>query len=63
MEKRDYFKPGVTVVEIDSEDVLVNKTSMLDHDQNQIVIDKPTIGTGNAGGAASKITINDVWDK
>lgn len=63
MEKRDYSAPRVTVMEIDSEDVLMNKTSPLDHDQNQIVVDKPTIGTGNAGGAASKITIEDVWDK
>lgn len=40
---------------------MVNKTSTL-HDQNQIVVDPTTIGKGNASNAASKITINGVWD-
>lgn len=40
---------------------MVNKTSTL-YDQNQIVVDPTIIGTGNANNAASKITINGVWD-
>lgn len=53
--------PKVLILEIDVEDTMVNKTSTL-HDQNQIVVDPTTIGKGNANNAASKITINGVWD-
>ena len=61
MEKKIYSAPQILILEIDVEDTMVNKTSML-HDQNQIVVDPTIIGTGNASNAASKITINGVWD-
>ncbi len=61
MEKKIYSAPQILILEIDVEDTMVNKTSML-HDQNQIVVDPTIIGTGNANNAASKITINGVWD-
>lgn len=61
MEKKIYSAPQILILEIDVEDTMVNKTSML-HDQNQIVVDPTIIGTGHAGHAASKITINGVWD-
>lgn len=61
MEKKIYSAPQILILEIDVEDTMVNKTSML-HDQNQIVVDPTVIGTGHAGYAASKITINGVWD-
>lgn len=59
MEKKTYSEPQIQILEIDVEDTMV--TSML-HDQNQIVVDPTVIGKGNAGNAASKITINGVWD-
>ena len=58
MEKKIYSEPQIQILEIDVEDTMVNKTSRL-YDQNQIVVD---IGKGNANNAASKITINGVWD-
>lgn len=61
MEKKIYSEPQIQILEIDVEDTMVNKTSML-RDQNQIVVDPTVIGTGHAGNAASKITINGVWD-
>lgn len=61
MEKKIYSAPQILILEIDVEDTMVNKTSTL-HDQNQIVVDPTTIGKGNANNAASKITINGVWD-
>lgn len=61
MEKKIYSEPQIQILEIDVEDTMVNKTSTL-HDQNQIVVDPTTIGKGNANNAASKITINGVWD-
>lgn len=61
MEKKIYSAPQIQILEIDVEDTMVNKTSML-HDQNQIVVEPTIIGTGNANNAASKITINGVWD-
>ena len=61
MEKKIYYAPQILILEIDVEDAMVNKTSML-HDQNQIVVDPTIICTGNASNAASKITINGVWD-
>lgn len=61
MEKKIYSAPQILILEIDVEDTMVNKTSM-QHDQNQIVVDPTVIGTGHAGNAASKITINGVWD-
>ena len=61
MEKKNYSAPKILILEIDVEDTMVNKTSML-RDQNQIVVDPTVIGTGHAGNAASKITINGVWD-
>lgn len=61
MVKKIYSAPQILILEIDVEDTMVNKTSML-HDQNQIVVDPTIIGTGNANNAASKITINGVWD-
>ena len=61
MEKKIYSAPQILILEIDVEDTMVNKTSML-HDQNQIVVDPTVIGTGHAGNAASKIIINGVWD-
>lgn len=63
MEKKIYSEPQIQILEIDVEDTMVNKTSTL-HDQNQIVVDPTTIGKGNANAnnAASKITINGVWD-
>lgn len=61
MVKKIYSAPQILILEIDVEDTMVNKTSML-HDQNYIVVDPTIIGTGNANNAASKITINGVWD-
>ena len=61
MEKKIYSAPQIQILEIDVEDTMVNKTSML-HDQNQIVVEPTIIGTGNANNAASKITINGVSD-
>ena len=61
MEKKIYSAPQILILEIDVEDTMVNKTSTL-HDQNQIVVDPTTIGKGNATNAASKITINGVWN-
>ncbi len=61
MEKKIYSAPQILILEIDVEDTMVNKTSTL-YDQNQIVVDPTIIGTGNANNAASKITINGVWD-
>ena len=61
MEKKIYSAPQILILEIDVEDTMVNKTSML-HDQNQIVVEPTIIGTGNANNAASKITLNGVWD-
>ena len=61
MEKKIYSAPQIQILEIDVEDTMVNKTSTL-YDQNQIVVDPTIIGTGNANNAASKITINGVWD-
>lgn len=60
MVKKIYSAPQILILEIDVEDMMVNKTSM-QHDQNYIVVDPATIGKGNASNAASKITINVVW--
>lgn len=60
MVKKIYSAPQILILEIDVEDMMVNKTSM-QHGQNYIVVDPATIGKGNASNAASKITINVVW--
>lgn len=60
MEKKTYCSPRIEAVELDAEATMVNTIS--DPDADYIIIDNSTINKGNAGQAASNLTINDVWE-
>ena len=63
MEKKNsYLAPRIETLAVDAEQTMVNKTSLLDQGDDVIVVDPSAINKGNAGSAASKIQITDVWE-